>query len=63
MYAAFHVQWLANPLYAAVDRKNLEMVKLLVKWDADVHQADNSVRIFYAFQLNSLGIECNVNRD
>jgi hypothetical protein len=63
MYTVFHVQWLANPLYAAVDRKNLEMVKLLVKWDADVHQADNSVRIFYAFQLNSLGIECNVNRD
>ena len=45
MYTVFHVQWLANPLYAAVDRKNLEMVKLLVKWDAAVDQAANDVKV------------------
>jgi hypothetical protein len=27
------------------------MVKLLVKWDADVYQADNSLRIFNAVLL------------
>jgi hypothetical protein len=28
-----------------VDRKNLEMVKLLVKWDAAVDQAANDVKV------------------